>query len=202
MDNKDLEVINRNFNEQLQQQITGTLPKGHVYQMGMPSEALLSCAENLPIQLRATTLNVKSATKYIHNHPFDLSELLNLPQALANPISVFESETNPNRTVVLTELKNSKGNNFIAIINLQRVIGRQVSEINNIISLYPKEGNDRILRWFDGKNDKAIGQDLLKWVDKEKALHWLSNASSNVSRLGLPIKRVAKVIESFVNPKI
>jgi hypothetical protein len=158
--------------------------------------------ENLPIQLRATTLNLKSATDYIHSHPFDLIQIKDLPMALSAPIAVFESETNFNRTVVLTELKNDRGHNFIAIIDIQRLAGRQFNEVNSIISLYPKASIDRILRWFDGKNDKEIGRDLLFWVDKHKALNWLSNASSNVSRLGSPIKRIAKVVQNFQKPMI
>jgi hypothetical protein len=197
----EITTINSCFNEELQRQIEGKLSKGHVYQLGMPSNALLSRLENLPIQLRATTLNLKSATDYIHSHPFDLVQIKNLPQALSAPIAVFESETNFSRTVVLTELKNNSGSNFIAIIDVQRLAGRQVYEVNNIISLYPKASNDRILRWFDGKNDKEIGRDLLCWVDTQKALNWLSNASSNVSRLGSPIKRIAKIIQDFQNPK-
>lgn len=39
---RELEIINAQFNEELKQQINGTLPKGHVYKLGMPSEALLS----------------------------------------------------------------------------------------------------------------------------------------------------------------
>jgi hypothetical protein len=202
MEELTIEVINARFNEELQQQIDGTLPKGHIYQLGLPSKALLSRLENLTIQLRATTLNLKSATDYIHSHPFDLIQIKDLPMALSAPIAVFESETNFNRTVVLTELKNDRGHNFIAIIDIQRLAGRQFNEVNSIISLYPKASIDRILRWFDGKNDKEIGRDLLFWVDKHKALNWLSNASSNVSRLGSPIKRIAKVVQNFQNPII
>ena len=37
-----IEDSNRRFNAELQQQITGTLPKGHVYQLGRPGVILLS----------------------------------------------------------------------------------------------------------------------------------------------------------------
>jgi hypothetical protein len=196
----ELDAINARFNADLQMQIDGVLPIGHVYQLGMPSEALLSRLEYLPIQLRATTLNLKASKEYIHSHPFDLGCIQNLPLVLATPVAVFESETDPKRTVVLTALQYNN-HNFIAIIDIQRLAGHQFNLVNNIISLYPKGSNDRIIRWFDGKNDATIGRDLLSWVDKEKALNWLSNASSNVSRLGLPINRIAKVVINFDNPK-
>jgi hypothetical protein len=37
-----LEAFNSQFNDELQRQIEGTLPKGHVYKMGMPGEILQS----------------------------------------------------------------------------------------------------------------------------------------------------------------
>ena len=49
--------VNSQFNEELQQQIDGTLPKGHVYRLGMPSAVLQSTGiPNLPIELSATRL--------------------------------------------------------------------------------------------------------------------------------------------------
>lgn len=41
MRNLDIRKINDLFNEQLQQQIVGTLPAGHVYNLGSPSEVLI-----------------------------------------------------------------------------------------------------------------------------------------------------------------
>ena len=38
-----IKEVNDRFNAELQQQIDGTLPKGHIYQLGMPGEILRSC---------------------------------------------------------------------------------------------------------------------------------------------------------------
>lgn len=46
----------------------------------------------------------KSGDKYKNNHPFNASDLKNLPMAIAEPIAVFKS-TNANDHVVLTELQ-------------------------------------------------------------------------------------------------
>ncbi|MDR0972533.1 MAG: hypothetical protein LBM61_00930, partial [Prevotellaceae bacterium] len=196
------EQVNERFNDELQQQIDGTLPKGHIYRLGMPSEALLSRLTNLPIEMAASTLEVKSSRDYISNHPFDLKNIENLPNAIANPIAVFESDTNPNRTVVLTELTDKNGNNFIAVIDISRSRERNYNTINSIVSLYPKDSNIRIAKWFLGSNDSDIERDLLYWVDKKKALNWLSNNASDVRSVGLPFKSVANIVQNFENPKL
>ncbi len=43
---------------------------------------------------------------------------------------------------------------------------------------------------------------MLKWVDKKKALQWLSNNSSYVNSVGLSSKRISKIITNFQNPTI
>ena len=78
-----LEAVNARFNEELQQQIDGTLPKGHVYRLGMPGAILRSAGiENLPIELSSERIAVKASTDYVNNHPFTLSAIQNLPKAL------------------------------------------------------------------------------------------------------------------------
>jgi hypothetical protein len=203
MEEQTLEAVNARFNEELQRQIDGRLPKGHVYRLGNPSEALLSSLNNLPIEMAASTLELKSSNKNLHEHPFNLKEVTNLTQAIQQPIAVFESETNPNRTVILTELKDNRGHNFIATIDIYKkgnvnIIGT----VNSVISLYSKDSNVRIGRWFLGKQDKAVGRDLLKWVDTEKAFTWLSDHSSDTSAAGLPSKGIVKVVQNFQNPKL
>lgn len=199
MDNP-IEEINKRFNEELEQQIAGKLPKGHVYKLGRAGNILKSAGiADLDIEMPSSRLQEKSNKDYKSNHPFDLSEVRNLPEAIQHPIAVFESETDPRRTVVLTELE-SKSKNFIAVLGLTHMRGRNAVEINSVISLYPKDGASRIGKWFD--SEKYAGKNLLKWVDKEKALRWLSNNSSDVNSVGQSSKRIANIIENFENPNI
>jgi hypothetical protein len=197
-----LNYINSCFNKKLQQQINGVLTDKYIYQLGMPSKALLSRLKNFPIEMAANTIKIKSSEDYKSHHPFDLKNIENLPQALAHPIAVFESETDPNKTLVLTELKDSNNNNFIAIIDILKTRGRQVNEINSVISLYPKDSNIRVARWFLGKRDKQIERDLLSWVDIKKALNWVSDHSADLSAVGLSIKSITNVIKDFQNPNL
>lgn len=74
--NSELDKDNERFNNELQQQIDGTLPKGHIYKMGMPGKILLSAGvPNMPIEMSSTRLEEKSKQD---NHPFEISELKNL----------------------------------------------------------------------------------------------------------------------------
>ena len=194
-----LNTITTRFNEELQQQINGTLPQGHIYKLGMPSQALLSNLDNHPIEMAASTLEIKSSREYKSNHPFDLKDIANLPKALAHPLAVFESETNPGRTVVLTELKDKNGGFFVAVIDVMKK--NRINIINTIRSLYPKGSNARIAKWFLGESHRDIGRNLLKWVDKEKTLNWLSGNATDVRSAGLSVKSTAKIIQNFENTK-
>ncbi|MBP5418468.1 MAG: hypothetical protein J6Y72_01450 [Bacteroidales bacterium] len=196
------EQINSVFNARLQQQIEGVLPKGFIYELGMPSKALLFAGvEELPIELAASTISLKSDKSYIHNHPFDLSSIKNLPLAIQMPIAVFDSIEHNGRKVILTELLDNYGKNFLVIINVRKLSrnGRYSNSINSIISLYAKENVVSIAKWFDSKNPSGLnlGTDLCKWADIKKASCWLSNHVSNVHAVGLSTKRIANVIKSF-----
>lgn len=163
--------VNRKFNEELQLQIDGTLPEGHVYQLGNPSRELLSAGiPDLPIELSAERLEKKASKEYESNHPFNLESIKNLPQALNYPIAVFEARKKNGAKVVLTEL-NENGNNFIAAIKVRKSDDSRTVEVNDIRSLYPKDRKSGILEW--------INSGLLKWVDKNKASDFFSTQWPN-----------------------
>jgi hypothetical protein len=194
--------INNDFNEALDKQIAGTLPKGYNYQLGKPSSALkFAGIEDLPIELSSRTLEVKSSKDYKSNHPFDLNSVKNLPVAIQRPVAIFDSEYEDGRKVILTELKDGKGHSIIAVLGLRKLRGRNYAEVNSIISLYGKDSSVRIANWFDSKNPNGLGLDknLCRWADTKKASEWLTNNASNVHSVGLSLKRIAKVINSFVN---
>ncbi|EJX01520.1 hypothetical protein EVA_10373, partial [gut metagenome] len=110
---KDLEEVNARFNEELQQQIDGTLPQGHIYQLGMASAVLQSAGlPNLPIELSASRLKDKSMQE---EHPFELSEMRGLVEGVQNPLAVFRSATHIGSFVVLTEIEH-QGKNFVVAI--------------------------------------------------------------------------------------
>lgn len=87
-----------------------------------------------------------------------MTSVENLPQAIANPIAVFDSKTRIDAKVVLTELE-SNGDNFVVAIQVNRKVGN--IEINSVRSIYPKDYVKDIYSW--------INDGLLKWVDKKKS---------------------------------
>ena len=168
------DAINARFNEELKKQIEGTLPKGHIYSLGMPSNALRSAGvPNLPIELTARRLATKASQEYHSEHPFELSDIQNLPQAIAHPIAVFDSSTRSDSTVVLTELQDSRGVNFVVALRVVKSSASRSLEIdvNGIRSIYPKDRVTSILKW--------ITSGKMLWVDKKKALSWITTQLPN-----------------------
>jgi len=168
-------IENFRFNEDLQKQIDGKLLSKekpyHTYELGVPGEVLLSAGvPDLPIQVTAKTLAEKSNPNYKNSHPFDLSEVKDLPKAIQDPIMIFESKTRNDSKVILTELK-SKGVNFVVAIEIDGKSEYNKSiRINSIRSLYPKDQVKDIVAW--------IRSGLLKYVNKEKALTFVTQMQS------------------------
>jgi len=164
--------VNTRFNEELQQQINGDLPKGHVYTFGKPDAILQSAGiPDLDIELNAAALIQKSDPNYKNSHPFDLADVKGLPDAIQKPIMVFDSQTRADSKVILTELK-SNGINFVVAMKMNHKKGanKGVIEINSIRSLYPKDQINDIFKWAENG--------LLRYVDKEKASAFLSQGRS------------------------
>jgi hypothetical protein len=169
-----MKTINSRFNEELQQQIEGTLPKGHVYQLGMPSEILLKAGvKDLPIELEANNLAKKASEIYRNEHPFDLAEIKDLPNAINDPIAVFNSTKPDGKKMILTELKDKSGYNFVIAMKVRPNPPSRTNrlEVNSIRSIYPKDRIADIKNML--KSDK-----LTAWVDKEKAAHFVSAQST------------------------
>lgn len=186
---EEMKETNERFNEELQQQIDGTLPKGHVYELGEPSEVLLSAGlPNLPIEMAASRLSDKSMQE---NHPFELSEVMDLPQAIQNPMAVFRSATHIGSYVVMTEIEHN-GKNFVVAIEANRNRGR--IEVNSIRSVHYRTSNAHIANW--------VSEGLLEYADKEKMAEWFSKQRYNSADVRKLFNHAAKLVESFENPSV
>lgn len=181
------EQTNDRFNNELQQQIDGTLPKGHIYDLGMPSDTLLNAGlPNLPIEMAASRLSDKSMQE---NHPFDLSEIRNLPKAIQSPMAIFRSATHLGSFVVMTEIEHHS-RNFVVAIQANRRKGR--IEVNSIRSVYPKN-NNQIANW--------VTEGLLEYADKKRMVEWLSKQRSNSADVRKLFNHATNIIQNFDNPK-
>ena len=182
----------KQFNNELQQQIEGTLPRRHIYKLGYPSEALLSGGvANLPIELRADRLDIKADENYVNKHPFDLSDIKNLPEKINEPIVVFNSTKNDSAKIILTELKDKNGNNFIVAIKVKKDARSQKNslDINSVISAYPKDRVYELLNWLKS------GSKLTAWADGNKVVDFVSAQSIQQQRKMEIINTIADFIE-------
>ena len=186
---KKVEALNDKFNEELQQQIDGTLPKGHIYKLGMPSEVLQSAGlPYLPIELAASRLSDKSMQD---NHPFELSEVKGLVEAVQNPLAIFRSATHIGSYVVLTEIQHD-GKNYVVAIETNRRQKRIV--INSVRSVHYRNSNTHIANWIE--------EGLLEYADKKRMSEWFSKQQYNSADVRNLFRHSAKIVESFVNPTI
>lgn len=186
---------NEKFNNELQQQINGTLPKGHVYELGNPSEVLLSAGlPNLPIEMAASQLAYKSNSG---KHDFDLSEVMDLPNAISNPIAVFEYGDKKKAQNILTILEHN-GDHFLVGMFIRPTVKGRVLEINSIRNVFPKNGLS-IIRWIAGGK--------LTYADKKELLNFLDQQRTNYADVAfvLPDEQVkqekAEVQDSVVKSK-
>lgn len=199
---EDMEEVNQRFNEELEQQIEGRLEKGHVYQLGRPSEFLRDAGiPDLPIEMPASQLEYKYTSG---KHDYDLSEVINLPNAIAHPIATFAYGDSVKSQNILTVLEHN-GENFLVGMFIRPKIKGNVLEVNSIRNVFPKNGAS-IVKW--------INQGKLTNVDKEKLLHFLDQQRTNLADVAfvLPDEQVKQgsaevstatnIVENFENPKL
>lgn len=186
---RESDEVNRKFNEELQQQIDGSLPKGHVYLLGKPSAFLKAAGiPDLPIELASSRLSGKSLQE---NHPFELSEVEDLPNSIQNPLAVFRSATHIGSFVVMTEIEH-KGKNFVVAIQANKKKGR--IEINDIRSVHYRTTNSHMANW--------ITEGLLEYVDKKRMAEWFSKQQYNSAEVRKQFNHATKIVESFENPSV
>lgn len=170
---RSIEELNDAFNDQLERQERDGLPKGYVYELGNTNGILQSVGiDNLQIKATDTKINDK---KLQAEHPFSLSLLRDLPQKLQNPIAVFQStskkyEEKYNK-VILTDIVNEKGENFIVVLPGKELTDKWEDNDVFLISVYPKSNVSGMLKW--------ITQGLLLYADKIRLGQLLNSQQSN-----------------------
>lgn len=130
-------------------------------------------APDLPMTMTADNLGKVLSDKVDHGLPMDLVK--QLPSALVEPIMVFESASQANSFVVLTELKH-EGRSVMAAVHLDTE--KQNIRVNDIASAY-KRSNEM---WYV----RQMEEGRLLYQDKKKSLAW-----ARTNRLQLP--RVRKL---------
>ena len=91
---KELKATNDRFNEELQMQIDGTLPVGHIYQLGMPGNVLLSCGFPNSLYLNKEKIQGlinQQRTNLADVEYLDLDSIANVIESFENPSVVDEN---------------------------------------------------------------------------------------------------------------
>ncbi len=185
----ELDQVNERFNRELQQQIEGTLPKGHIYKMGMPSKILLSAGvPNMPIEMSSTNLAEHSKKT---RHPFELKDVEGLVEALQRPIAIFSYGDKSKAQNIIVEIQ-KEGRNFLIGIHFNQ--NRNGIEVSSIRGIFPKDSAEW-LNW--------ISQGKLLYVNKEKIQTLIDQQRKNLADVEyLDLDSVAKVVKDFENKEV
>lgn len=180
-----LQEVNTRFNEELAT-LTEENKDKVILSLGTPSEKLLAGGVvNKPMKLYGAKVIKKQKL-----HGFDLSEIKNLPLAVANPIAVFNNYQSDENRSVLTELTTKDGN-FLVSLN----VGKGEDIDFNIVATVFGKGDDNIVDWFN--------RGLATYIDKEKALDYLHHSALNAEALSNPrLISATNIIQNFETPKI
>jgi hypothetical protein len=180
---------NKLFNFELQMQIEGILPKGHIYQLGKPGLILRSAGfPDLPIELSASHLADKAKTAH---HPFDISEVKDLVNALQTPLAVFSYGDKTKAQNVIVELTHNAKNFVVGVHFNQKRNGIMVSSIRG---LYPKD-NAEWLNW--------ITQGKALYLDKTRIQTLIDQQRRTLADVEyLDLDSAAKIIKKFINPSL
>lgn len=163
-----------NFSRQLDDYAAGKIKPRSTVTVGKTPYILEKLgAEQLPLVITKETVDKSTTGK----HGLSLDSLKELPKYINDPIMVFESATQADSLVVMTELKQD-GKTIVAAVHLSKEQGRNI--VNNIASVYGKDSDGIFIKW--------INDGLLRYINKEKSRAW-----SVTSRLQLPTVRGSKL---------
>ena len=196
-ENVELEEVNKTFNQRLDELVENPNQKDKILRLGRSSSFLKAGGiADAEIELDFDKLMRKSKQGYVHEHPFDATDVKDLPMAIANPISVFNNTNGRNDSqVILTELKKENRNFIVAIqTENQNRKGGVVLKVNKIVTLFPKDARG-VINWFN--QGKATN------IDKEKALHFIEALQnhSGTTITDEELKSAANIINSFETAK-
>ena len=192
-----LKEVNDAFNLRLDELVKNPNQKDKILRLGRSSSFLKAGGiADAEIELDFDKLMRKSKQGYVHEHPFDATDVKDLPMAIANPISVFDNTNGRNDgQVILTELKKEDRNFIVAIqTENQNRKGGVVLKVNKIVTLFPKDARG-VINWFN--QGKATN------IDKEKALHFIEALQnhSGTTITDEELKSAANIINSFETTK-
>ena len=156
---EDISLVNEQFNEELSNLTEDNADKVTL-DLGNPSPVLLAAGvEDKPMKLYGNKV-----IKKMKKHGFKLDELRNLPEAVAEPIAVFNNYQKEGNRSILTELETANGN-FLVTIDL----GKDADVDFNIVTSVFGKGDNNIITW--------INKGYATYIDKQKTLDYLHHSA-------------------------
>ena len=182
----ELDRVNQAFNNELQKQINGELPKGYLYQLGRPGSILRSTGiPDLPIEMSSTRLAKKAETAH---HPFNIEDMKDLPLYLNKPIGVFEYGNKDKAQNIVVEIQ-KEDKHFIVGLSLNFKHDGLV--VNSIRGLYPKDTHEW-LTWI--QKNKSL------YLNKEKIQAQIDQQRRNPADVNyLDLDLISKIVRDFQN---
>lgn len=183
----DIKPFNERFNAELDSQIDGTLPVGHIYNLGKPGAILLSAGfPDMSIELSATRLAEKANQS---NHPFALKAVKGLVDALNRPIAVFDYGNNAKNVIVSLQYQ---GKQFLVGVHFNQ--SYRGGEISDIRGLFPKDTAEW-LNW--------ISQGKASYLDHKRIQALIDQQRINLAEVDyLDLDAVANIMDNFENPEV
>lgn len=180
-------IINKKFNNKLQEQIDGTLRNGFIYELGYPSNILINTGvPSLPIELSSSHLAEKAKQR---NHQFDLSDIKDLPIALQKPIAVFAYGNKDKAQNIIVAIERDEKKFVVGIHFNQERKGLVVNDIRGIFN----KDNAEWLNW--------INQGKALYLNKEEIQVLIDKQRTNLAEVEyLDLDSVAKIVKDFENP--
>ena len=185
--NAEIPTYSVRFDKELQQQVDGKLPVGHIYSLGMPGGILQSAGfPDAPIELSSTRLADKASQT---EHPFPIEAVKGLVDAMNKPIAVFKYGNNAMNVILGLEYN---GKQFLVGVHFNQYRGG--TEVSSVRGLFPKD-NAEWLNW--------ISQGKATYLDHKKIKALIAQQRINLADVDyLDLKDVTKVMKNFVNPDI
>ena len=189
---RDMAAVNARFNGELRRYTEGYMATNEMFHLGLPQGAMRAFLPNLPIVMRQRVVSKGTEKK----HHVGIEALHDMPQMISEPIMIFQRDTD---TIgILTEMRDREGKNVCVAIEMRKSIqsGKDVLVVNDVRSFHGREVKNIVL--------PVVNNGTLRWVDKQKALDWLSSASQQAQQeIGnQELSSAAKVVENFENPPV
>ena len=158
---QNIDEVNRTFNEELEKLIAGELPPKHVFNLGYPSQILISAGIlDAPIEITSRIIKRKSSSA---KHVFDPLLLRDLPKALQHPIAITEYDKESNHVNVIVELSYNGENLLVGI----KASIRNRTQVNDVKGFFHKSTSGW-LRWLESEKVRYVNNEKVQEIKETR----------------------------------